>query len=129
MRRILRSILLGAAASLLVASTAFAGHCVNASKQPAAGAQVVINVATNEIVWASLGFVTRLEAGLINPATGEGFHGLLGFDIDGDGAADLTTWFGVGPDGSAIPWQAQVFGPACQGVTDVETFFSECLGG
>jgi hypothetical protein len=129
MRRMLRATVLGGAVSLLIASTALASDCANASKQPAAGAQVVINVQTNEIVWISEGLATRLENGIVDPATGEGLHGLVGFDLNGDGTADLTTWFGIGPDRTALPWQARAFGPACQGVTDLETFFTECLGG
>jgi len=128
MRPIIRSILLGAAASLLVASTAFAGHCVNASKEPGAGAQVIVDANSGDVVWVSTGVAMRIEGGLIDFLSGEGFHGLLGLDLDGDGIADLTTWFGVGPDGEAIPWQAQASGPACKGVTDITTYFVECLG-
>ena len=128
MRRMIRPVVLGITASLLLASTAAASHCVNASKNPAAGAQVVIDFASGEVVWLSTGVVTRIEQGLIDPATGEGFRGLIAFDLDGDGAGDLSTWVGVGPDGFAIPEQAQVNGPACRGVTDIETYFAECLG-
>jgi hypothetical protein len=128
MRRVVRSVVLGVMASLLLASTAAASHCVNANKVQAAGAQVVIDLSTGQIVWLSAGVVTRIDQGLIDPATGEGFHGLIAFDGDGDGVGDLSTWVGVGPDGSAVPWQAQVNGPACSGVTDIETYFAECLG-
>jgi hypothetical protein len=127
MRTLIRSILLAAAASLLVASTAFASHCVNASKEPGAGAQVIIDANTSEVLWVSTGVVKRIEGGIIDFDTGEGFHGLIGLDLDSDGVADLTTWVGVGPDGEAVPWQAQVSGPACQGVTDIATYFVECL--
>jgi hypothetical protein len=129
MRRVLRAIALGGAASLVLASTVMASHCVNASKAPAAGAQVVLNIATNEIVWTTQGLTTRFAQGLVDPVTGEGFHGLLGLDFDGDGVADLTVWYGVGPGGLQVPPQAQLNGPACQGVTNIETFLAECLGG
>jgi hypothetical protein len=129
MRRIIRAAVLGALASLMLASTALASHCVNPNKVEEAGAQVIFNLATGQIVWTTIGVATRLDQGLIDPATGEGFHGLVGFDFNGDGIVEATTWVGVGPDGTAIPWQAQAFGPACQGVTDFETYFSECLGG
>lgn len=127
MRRILRAIVLGATASLLLASTAFASHCVNASKPPAAGAQVLIDFVAGEITWAN-GVTTRIEQGLIDPETGEGYRGQIAFDLDGDGNADVSTWVGVGPEGHALPGQAMVNGPACQGVTDIETFLAECLG-
>jgi hypothetical protein len=129
MRRMLRAVALGGAASLMLASTVLASHCVNASKVPAAGAQVVLNVATNEIVWTTRGLTTRFAQGLVDPVTGEGFHGLLGLDFDGDGVADLTVWFGVGPDGDEVSPQAQLNGPACRGVTNIETFLAACLGG
>ena len=127
MRRVVRPVVLGVMASFLLASTALASHCVNASKNQAAGAQVVIDFTTGEIAW-STGVVQRIDQGLIDPATGEGYRGLIGIDLDGDGAVDVSTWIGVGPDGLAIAEQAQENGPACRGVTDIETYFAECLG-
>lgn len=127
MRRVVRPVVLGVMASFLLASTALASHCVNASKNQAAGTQAVIDFTTGEITW-STGVAMRIDQGLIDPATGEGFRGLLGFDLDGDGAVDMSTWIGVGPDGLAIPEQAQVNGPACRGITDAETYLAECLG-
>lgn len=114
-------------ASLLVVSTAMAHECINASKgNPGAGAQLVIG-ADGSIVYMTPGLAHRFEQGLIDPETGEGFHGLIGFDYDGDGVADMTTWI-VGPN-DEIPIQAQLHGPACRGVTNVELYFTECLGG
>ena len=127
MRRVVRPVVLGVMASFLLASTALASHCVNASKNQAAGAQVVFDFTTGEIAW-STGVVQRIDQGLIDPATGEGYRGLIGIDLDGDGAVDVSTWIGVGPDGLAIAEQAQENGPACRGVTDIETYFAECLG-
>lgn len=129
MRRMLRAILLGAAASLMLASTALASHCVNASKAPGAGAQLILNAVTGEIVWTTTGLTARIEQGLVDPSNGEGFHGLLGLDFDGDGNADITVWYGVGPGGFEVPEAAQLNGPACRGVTNVETFLAECVGG
>lgn len=129
MPSVVRAMVLGVTASLLLASTAAASHCVNANKQQAAGVQVLIDFTAGEVVWLSTGVVTRVEQGLIDLETGEGFRGLIGFDLDGDGTADLSTWIGVGPDGFAIAEQAIANGPACSGITDLETFFLECLGG
>jgi hypothetical protein len=114
-------------ASLLAVSTAMGHECINASKVNAgAGAQLVIGV-DGSIVSMTPGLAHRLEQGLIDPETGEGFHGLIGFDYDGDGVADMTTWL-VGPN-DEIPVQAQEGGPDCRGVTNVETYFTKCLGG
>ena len=114
-------------ASLLVVSTAVGHECINASKVNAgAGAQLVIGV-DGSIVFMTPGLAHRFEHGLIDPETGEGFHGLIGFDYDGDGVADMTTWL-VGPD-DEIPLEAQLRGPACRGVTNVELYFTQCLGG
>ena len=64
----------------------------------------------HEIVWTTKGVANRLAQGLIDPVTGEGFQGLLGFDLDGDGAVDVSTWI-VGPN-DEIPVNAQFNGPA-----------------
>jgi hypothetical protein len=66
----------GLLASLLIASSALAFECTNASKSdPAAGAQVLTDAATGEILWATPGLMQRIERGLIDPYSGEGFHG------------------------------------------------------
>ena len=127
MRRRFLSVVAAAVASVVFASTAMAFECTNASKNPGAGVQVLLGP-TGEIEWTTPGIAARIEAGLIDPDTGEGFHGLLGFDNDGDGSADVSIWFGVGPEGE-IPLQAQLNGPACQGVTNIQILFAECLGG
>lgn len=130
MPRLIRSLALGGAVALVFAQTALATHCINASKpDQTAGAQVVLNLVTGEIVWATNGFTTRIENGLVDPTTGEGYHGLLGFDLNGDGIADASTFFGVGPDGVALPDQAIGNGPACRGITDIGTYLTQCLGG
>ena len=43
-----------------------------------------------------MGLANRFAQGLVDPETGEGFHGLIGFDFDGD-AVDFSTYI-VGPD-------------------------------
>jgi hypothetical protein len=115
-------------ASLAIASTAFAHECVNFSKSDqGAGAQIIFGPG-GEILEITPGALARIQRGLIDPGTGEGFHGLAGLDIDGDGVVDVSTWFGVGPDGE-IPLQAQLRGPACKGVINVDVYFTQCAGG
>jgi hypothetical protein len=126
MRRRFLAVVAGAVASLLISSAALGHECVNASKQPGAGAQVQVNVATGEVIPLTEGVLHRLDLGLIDPATGEGFHGLVAFDFDGDGTAELTTWI-VGPD-DEVPEIAQFSGPDCHGVTNIGIYFSECVG-
>ena len=49
-------------------------------------------------IYISQGLQERLEHGVIDSDTfEEEFHGLIAFDADGDGVADLSTWIGVGP--------------------------------
>jgi hypothetical protein len=128
MRRPLTATILGVVASLAIASSAFAFECTNVSKSdPAAGAQILMGP-SGEILWMKEGLAQRLERGLIDPETGEGFHGQIAFDFDGDGLADASVYFGVGPDGE-IPLDAQLKGPACRGLTNIGLYFSECLGG
>lgn len=129
MRNRITAAIFGVAASLVLASSALAGTCFNASKSdPAAGAQVLIG-SSGQILWTTEGLAKRVERGLVNPDTGEGFHGIVAFDIDGDGIADASTWFGVGPDGTEIPEGAQLNGPACRGLTSIGIYFAQCLGG
>ena len=104
-----------------------AHECVNASKQnQAAGVQVVIDANTGEVVWTTNGVANRIAQGLIDPVTGDGFQGLLGFDLDGDSVVDVSTWI-VGPNGE-LPLSAQYNGPSCKGVTNIATWFAECMG-
>lgn len=129
MRSRMTAAILGVAASLVLASSALAGDCFNASKSdPAAGAQVLIG-SSGQILWTTEGLAKRVQQGLVDPGTGEGFHGIVAFDIDGDGIADASTWFGVGPDGTEIPEGAQLNGPACRGLTSIGIYFAQCLGG
>lgn len=118
----------GAATALVLsAGPSLAHECMNASKQnQAAGVQVVINANTGEIVWTTPGLANRLDRGLVSP-DGVGFHGLVGLDFDGDGVVDVATYI-VGPD-DEVPDNAQSNGDPCHGVTSIETFFSQCVGG
>ncbi|MGE9809046.1 hypothetical protein [Janibacter sp. G1551] len=126
--RLIRRVVIGTIASVgvlgLTAGPALAHECVNASKQnQSAGVQLVLGDAGP--VWISQGLQQRIDQGLVDFETGEGFHGLIGFDMDGDAVADLSTWI-VGPDGE-IPLQAQFNGQPCKGVTNIETYFTECM--
>ena len=125
-----RSIMIGATAltlSIIAAAPAVATECINASKKDqAAGAQVMFGP-DDEIVFITKGLQNRVDQGLVDPDTGEGFHGLIAFDFDGDGQADASTWMGVGPDGE-IPLEAQFRGPACRGLTNIGIYFEQCVG-
>ena len=128
MRRPITATILGIVASLAIVSSALAHECINVSKSDqAAGAQVLIGP-TGEVVWMTEGLAHRLEKGLIDPVTTEGFHGLFAVDVDGDGTADFSTWIDVGPDGE-IPQVAQLNGPLCKGLTNLFIFFTECQAG
>ncbi len=126
MHRRFLAVVAGVVASIALSSVALANECVNASKQPEAGAQAIINFVTGEVQVVTEGLQRRIDQGLVDPATGEGFHGLFGFDFNGDGIVDATSYI-VGPD-DHIPELAQVNGPACHGVTNIGVFFSECVG-
>ncbi|KAB7745709.1 hypothetical protein GA707_07350 [Nostocoides sp. F2B08] len=125
--RMRRPLVVGAAALTAIglgAAPAMAHQCVNASKKnQAAGVQIVMD-ATFTPIWISNGLQQRIDKGVVDLATGEGFHGLLGIDLDGDGAVDVATYM-VGRDGE-IPQKAQWNGPTCKGIVNFETFMTEC---
>ena len=128
MRRSIIASTLGVLASLAITSSALATDCTNASKSdPAAGAQILIDGDTGALLWATPGVIERLQRGVIDPTTGVGYHGLLAFDFNGDGLADASTWFGVGPEGDEIPLVAQLKGPACRGLTNIGIYLTQCL--
>lgn len=113
---------------VLMAGPALADNCTNASKKYAdSGAQIVFGP-DDEVLFISKGLQNRISQGLVDFDTGEGFHGLIAFDEDGDGVADASTWIGVGPEGE-IPVEAQFRGPACRGLTNIGVYFEQCLGG
>ena len=115
------------ALSLFAAGTASAHECVNISKKnQAAGVQITFDAETDEVVWISSGLQKRVNAGLVDLDSGEGFHGLIGIDFDGDSVADIATWI-VGKDGE-VPVVAQQNGAPCNGVVDFEAYFA-CMGG
>lgn len=106
----------------LVAAPASAHECINISKQnQAAGVQIVFGEG-DAPVWISSGLQKRIDAGLVDLETGDGFHGLIGIDFDGDSVADVATYI-VGPDGE-IPLSAQNSGAPCNGVVNFEAFFA-----
>ncbi len=112
-------------ALVLMAGPALAHECTNASKKYAdSGAQLVLG-ANDDVLFISKGLETRIAQGLVDFETGEGFSGLIAFDVDGDGVADASTWI-VGPD-DEIPLVAQFAGPACQGVTNIGVYFEQCI--
>lgn len=118
---------LGAAAALLLsAGPSLAHECMNASKNQAAGVQIVIDANTGAIEWTTPGLANRFDQGLVDPNTGEGFHGLVGLDFDSDGVVDVSTYI-VGREGE-IPDRAQLNGDPCHGVTSIEAFFTHCVG-
>jgi hypothetical protein len=125
-----RSIVIGAATlalTMVAAAPAVATECFNASKKDqTAGAQIVLG--PNGILYVTEGLLNRFDQGLVDPDTGEGFHGVVAFDFDGDGQADFTTWAGVGPDGEEIPLEAQFRGPACRGLTNIGIYLEQCVG-
>lgn len=113
--------------SILIATPALAHQCTNASKSdPAAGAQIVFGP-DEQPIFITQGLLNRIERGLVDAETGEGFHGIIAFDIDGDGKADASIWIGVGPDGQ-IPLEAQFAGPACRGLTNIGVYLTQCVG-
>jgi hypothetical protein len=122
-RRAVAAAAISAGTLIAMAGPAFADHCTNASRNannPTAGAQVILGD-NGEIISATNGVVNRIDQGLIDPNTGEGFHGIISFG----GVA--STYIGVGPTGDALPDQAINNGPACKGITDLGTYFTECV--
>ena len=104
----------------LLTGTALAHECFNPNKKPLAGAQVVF---TESGVTMKKGLEKRIEQGLVDFETGEGFHGLIGFEEGGFAG----TTFIVGKGGE-IPDRAQVAGAECNGIVNIETYFESCAG-
>jgi hypothetical protein len=124
-RRLAVATIATGAVLMLAAGPGSAHECINASKQnQAAGVQLVLNE-QDEIVWVSKGLQGRIDRGLVDLATGEGFSGLIGFDADGDNAADFATFI-VGPN-DEIPLQAQLNGATCKGIVNIGVWFEECM--
>jgi hypothetical protein len=99
--------------------TAFAHECFNISKNeqnPTAGAQIILDGDDN-ILWATNGMMARIDQGLIDPATGEGYHGIIAFDFTGDEVADASTFI-VTPTGE-IPLVAQESGSPDHGIVNI----------
>jgi hypothetical protein len=113
-------------AVVLTAGPGLAHECINASRNGTAGAQLVLG-ADDSVIYISKGLQSRVDRGLVDFETGEGFSGLVGFDIDGDGVGDLATWI-VGPGGE-LPLTAQFNGDPCKGATNIDLWFEECFAG
>ena len=126
MRRLILGGAAAAAAVVLTAGPGLAHECINASRNGAAGAQLVFGM-NDEVVWMSKGLEQRIAGGQVDLETGEGFHGLVAFDMDGDGVGDVATYI-VGPEGET-PLKSQYNGPACKGMTNVGLWFEECFEG
>lgn len=110
----------------LAIGPAAAHECYNASKKDQSrGVQIILGPG-DSILWMSKGLENRIDRGLVDPETGEGFHGLIGIDFEGDGTVDFATWI-VGPE-DEIPLPAQHNGAACSGVVNVEDYFANCVG-
>jgi hypothetical protein len=110
-------------ATLAMGGTAFADHCTNIQRDthdPSKGVQVVINETDGSIEWANAGVANRVGQGLIDPATGEGFHGIVGLDLDGNGTVDVVTYI-VGPEGDALPDTAVNNGSPNHGIVPLFT--------
>jgi hypothetical protein len=108
---------------VVFAGTAFADHCTNIQRDqhdPSKGVQVVLDVSGDEasIESANQGVINRVNRGIIDPATGEGFHGLIGLDFDGDQHVDVMT-YQVGPEGDALPETAIENGSPDHGIVDI----------
>ena len=116
----------GLLASLLIASSALAHECTNASKPPAAGDQIVFAADFETVLYMTPGLMQRFERGVVDADTGEGFHGLIGVSFDGDTEPEISIYLGVGPDGE-IPLEAQYRGPACRGLTNIGLLLEQCL--
>ena len=110
---------------VLAAGPAFAHQCVNASKKnQAAGVQIIFGEGDDPL-WVSKGLQKRIDNGVVDLETGEGFHGLVGVDVTGDGKVDFAVYI-VGPN-DEIPLPAQTNGADCHGIVNVEEFFA-CFG-
>lgn len=128
LRRSVTTVVMTVGVVAMVGGPALAHQCINASKAAngnhEAGAQVVFGP-DDEIVSITKGLEKRIEKGIVDPETGEGFHGILAWDEDGDGTADGHTYI-VGPE-AQIPETAQQNGPDCKGITDIPTYYEQCL--
>ena len=135
--RVIRRAVMGAAAAgALVVATAGAGlahECTNLDKKPGAGAQIIFGP-TGDVEYMTTGLQNRVNRGIVDLETGQGFSGLVGLDFVGDGAASASTCessrsspAAAGPNGE-IPLHAQWTASMCHGVINMEAA-QACLGG
>jgi hypothetical protein len=126
LQKVLAGVGVAVVATAVLGGTAFADHCTNIQRDahdPSKGVQVIINATDGSIEFANAGVQNRIGQGLIDPASGEGFRGLIGLDFDGDGTVDAMTYM-VGPDGDALPETAIQNGSPDHGIVDIGTLFS-----
>jgi hypothetical protein len=105
----------------ITAGTAFAHECTNANKNqtnPAAGAQLIFGCG-DTLLGGKPHALQLLEDDKFP-------KGLIAFDVDCDGKADVTTFI-VGPLGE-IPTVAQMNGSPDHGIVNVCTYFGLPLG-
>lgn len=102
---------------VLLAGPAGAWECTNADKPAGAGAQVIFG-GDDGVIFATKGLENRIDRGIIDPETGEGYHGIVAWDEDGDGVADGHTFVGIGPEGE-IPLSAQLNGSPDHGIVNL----------
>jgi hypothetical protein len=124
-RRFALTALAATATIVLTAGPCLAHECMNASRNGTAGAQLIFAVDGSPL-YISTGLQNRIDRGLVDFDTGEGFSGLVGFDIDGDGVGDIATYI-VGKNGE-IPTKAQFNGDPCKGATNIALWFEQCMG-
>ena len=124
-RRIAVAALAATATIGLTAGPGLAHECMNASRNGTAGAQLIFGVDGSPL-YISTGLQNRIDRGLVDFDTGEGFSGLVGFDIDGDGVGDIATYI-VGKNGE-IPTKAQFNGDPCKGATNIDLWLEQCMG-
>lgn len=129
-RRLVTTVIATLSALWLAAGPAFAGHCTVADKPTDAGIAVIIDVSGEgfEPVWFSQGAQKRIEnVGMEHFF--ETFHGWIGFDLDGDGEAEVATLVpGNTEDGiPQLPNPAYVNGPDCHGTMDLHDYLANCV--
>jgi len=119
MNKTIAGAILSAGTLAIFAGPALAEHCYNPNKPAGAGAQVILdeNFEVGPDSVQTKGLQNRIDKGLVDTEEGEGYHGIVGFDLDGDGEADFSTWQ-VTPTGS-IPHQAIFNGSPDHGIIQI----------
>ena len=124
MRRSVVAAFGGVVLSLLMATSVLAFECTNLSKPPAAGTQVVFGPA-GEIVWVSRGLERRIEQGLVDPETGDGFT-----DCSASISTATASWMPAPTSAlgrTADPGGGPVRGASLPRHVEFGIFFEQCL--